>query len=145
PSSRGPNDDARRGGRLAQGRPHPARLPRRGLTLDALAILPQQLVFGLALGTVYGLIALGYTMVYGVLFMINFAHGEVFMIGAYIGWGVVVTLLNQAVGGLHPIWVLPVMLLPAMVLCGGLGMALERFAYRPLYVRGATRLGPLIS
>ena len=55
---------------------------------DILAILPQQLVFGLALGTVYGLIALGYTMVYGVLFMINFAHGEVFMIGAYIGWGV---------------------------------------------------------
>ena len=49
---------------------------------------PQQLVFGLALGTVYGLIALGYTMVYGVLFMINFAHGEVFMIGAYIGWAV---------------------------------------------------------
>jgi branched-chain amino acid transport system permease protein len=77
--------------------------------------------------------------------MTNFAHGEVFMIGAYIGWGVLVTLLSQAVGGLHPIWVLPVMLLPAMVLCGGLGMALERFAYRPLYVRGATRLGPLIS
>ena len=55
---------------------------------DILAILPQQLVFGLALGTVYGLIALGYTMVYGILFMINFAHGEIFMIGAYIGWGV---------------------------------------------------------
>jgi branched-chain amino acid transport system permease protein len=112
---------------------------------NIIAILPQQLVFGLALGTVYGLIALGYTMVYGVLFMINFAHGEVFMIGAYIGWGVLVALLDMAVGGLHPIWVLPVMLLPAMVLCGGLGMALERFAYRPLYVRGATRLGPLIS
>src|SRR5262245_5130695 len=84
-------------------------------------------------------------MVYGVLFMINFAHGEVFMIGAYIGWGVLVALLDMAVGGLHPIWVLPVMLLPAMVLCGGLGVCLERFAYRPLYVRGATRLGPLIS
>ena len=55
---------------------------------DILAILPQQLVFGIVLGTVYGLLALGYTMVYGVLFMINFAHGEVFMIGAYIGWGV---------------------------------------------------------
>ena len=52
----------------------------------SLAILPQQLVFGLTLGTVYGLIAIGYTMVYGVLFMINFAHGDVFMIGAYIGW-----------------------------------------------------------
>ena len=54
---------------------------------DILQILPQQIVFGLALGTVYGLIALGYTMVYGILFMINFAHGEVFMIGAYLGLG----------------------------------------------------------
>lgn len=112
---------------------------------DILAILPQQLMFGLALGTVYGLLALGYTMVYGVLFMINFAHGEVFMIGAYIGWGIFTVLLDRAVGGLHPLWVLPVLLLPAMLLCGGLGMALERFAYRPLYDRGATRLGPLIS
>jgi len=111
---------------------------------DLIAILPQQLVFGLALGTIYGLIALGYTMVYGVLFMINFAHGEIFMIGAYIGWAVLSALLNLSVG-MNPIWVLPVMLLPAMVLCGGLGMGLERFAYRPLYARGATRLGPLIS
>ncbi|MCK6451049.1 MAG: branched-chain amino acid ABC transporter permease [Alphaproteobacteria bacterium] len=112
---------------------------------DILAILPQQLVFGLALGTVYGLVALGYTMVYGVLFMINFAHGEVFMIGAYIGWGVLAVLLDWSVGGLHPLWVLPLMLVPAMLFCGGLGMTLERFAYRPLYARGATRLGPLIS
>ncbi len=112
---------------------------------DILAILPQQLVFGLALGTVYGLLALGYTMVYGVLFMINFAHGEVFMIGAYVGWGVLAVLLDWSVGGLHPIWVLPLMLAPAMLFCGGLGMTLERFAYRPLYARGATRLGPLIS
>src|SRR6476619_822840 len=52
------------------------------LAMDVLQILPQQLVFGLALGTVYGLIALGYTMVYGILFMINFAHGDVFMAGA---------------------------------------------------------------
>jgi branched-chain amino acid transport system permease protein len=111
---------------------------------DLIAILPQQLVFGLALGTIYGLIALGYTMVYGVLFMINFAHGEIFMIGAYIGWAVLSALLNLSVG-MNPIWVLPVMLLPAMVLCGALGMGLERFAYRPLYARGATRLGPLIS
>ncbi len=113
--------------------------------MDLLSILPQQLVFGLALGTVYGLIALGYTMVYGVLLMINFAHGEVFMIGAYIGWAVLAFLLNHAVGGLHPIWVLPVLLLPAMVICGVLGMTIERFAYRPLYLRGGSRLAPLIS
>ena len=112
---------------------------------DLLSILPQQLVFGLALGTVYGLIALGYTMVYGVLQMINFAHGEVFMIGAYIGWSVFAVLIDWSVGGLHPLWVLPVLLAPAMLLCGGLGMTLERLAYRPLYMRGATRLGPLIS
>jgi branched-chain amino acid transport system permease protein len=112
---------------------------------DILQILPQQLVFGLALGTVYGLIALGYTMVYGILFMINFAHGEVFMIGAYLGWGVLTMLLTAKVGGLHPAWVVPLMLLPAMLGAGLLGLCLERFAYRPLYLRGATRLGPLIS
>jgi branched-chain amino acid transport system permease protein len=112
---------------------------------DLISILPQQLVFGLALGTVYGLIALGYTMVYGVLLMINFAHGEVFMIGAYIGWAVLAFLLNHAVGLLHPIWVLPVLLLPAMLMCGVLGMTIERFAYRPLYLRGGSRLAPLIS
>ncbi|MGH7321617.1 MAG: branched-chain amino acid ABC transporter permease [Candidatus Rokuibacteriota bacterium] len=110
-----------------------------------LQILPQQLVFGLALGTVYGLIALGYTMVYGILFMINFAHGDIFMIGAYLGWGVLAALINAQIGGLHPAWVLPLMLLNAMLGAGLLGVCLERFAYRPLYVRGATRLGPLIS
>jgi branched-chain amino acid transport system permease protein len=112
---------------------------------DILAILPQQLVFGLALGTVYGLIALGYTLVYGILFMINFAHGEIFMIGAYVGWGVLSYLISSKIGGLHPVWVLPLMLVQAMLFAGLLGMALERFAYRPLYTRGATRLGPLIS
>ncbi len=76
-----------------------------------LGILPQQLVFGLALGAVYGLIALGYTMVYGILLMINFAHGELFMIGAYVGWAVLIWLINASLGGLHPIWVLPVLLL----------------------------------
>jgi branched-chain amino acid transport system permease protein len=112
---------------------------------DLLAVIPQQLVFGIALGTVYGLLALGYTMVYGVLFMINFAHGEVFMIGAYVGWGVLTLLLDTQPAALHPLWVLPLLLLPAMLFCGGLGVALERLAYRPLYARGATRLGPLIS
>ncbi len=113
--------------------------------MDVLQILPQQLVFGLALGTVYGLIALGYTMVYGILFMINFAHGDIFMIGAYLGWGVLTALISAQIGGLHPAWVLPLMLLHAMLGAGLLGVCLERFAYRPLYTRGATRLGPLIS
>jgi branched-chain amino acid transport system permease protein len=77
---------------------------------DVLQILPQQIVFGLALGSVYGLIALGYTMVYGILFMINFAHGEVFTLGAYLGWWVLALLLKEKIGGLHPAWVLPLML-----------------------------------
>src|SRR3954447_2430696 len=84
-------------------------------------------------------------MVYGVLFMINFAHGAVFMIGAYIGWGVLAALLDAKVGGLHPARGLPLMLVPAMLCTGALGVMIERLAYRPLYVRGATRLGPLIS
>jgi len=113
--------------------------------MDILSVLPQQLVFGIALGAVYGLIALGYTMVYGILLMINFAHGELFMIGAYVGWAVLTWLINAQLGGLHPIWVLPMLLLMAMSVTGVLGVALERFAYRPLYTRGATRLGPLIS
>ena len=113
--------------------------------MDILSVLPQQLVFGIALGAVYGLIALGYTMVYGILLMINFAHGELFMIGAYVGWAVLTWLINSQFGGLHPIWVLPVLLLMAMSVTAVLGVTLERFAYRPLYTRGATRLGPLIS
>jgi len=113
--------------------------------MDMIQMLPQQLVFGLALGAVYGLIALGYTMVYGILLMINFAHGELFMIGAYVGWAVLTWLINAQLGGLHPIWVLPMLLLMAVSVTGVLGVALERFAYRPLYTRGATRLGPLIS
>src|SRR3972149_8259152 len=112
---------------------------------DVLQLLPQQLVFGLALGTVYGLIALGYTLVYGILFMINFAHGEIFMIGAYVGWWVLSWLLQAQVGGLHPVWVVPLMLVHAMLFAGLLRGLLERFAYRPPCMRGATRLGPLIS
>ena len=112
---------------------------------DILSILPQQLVFGLTLGTAYGLIAIGYTMVYGVLFMINFAHGDVFMIGAYIGWAVLGLLFASRAIPLTPYVVLPLLLVAAMVVTGLLGLLLERFAYRPLYKRGATRLGPLIS
>ncbi len=113
--------------------------------MDSLQILPQQLVFGLALGAVYGLIALGYTMVYGILLMINFAHGEIFMIGAYVGWGALTYLINAKLGGLHPMWVLPVLLALAMSVAGLVGVTLERLAYRPLYLRGGSRLSPLIS
>jgi branched-chain amino acid transport system permease protein len=112
---------------------------------DILAILPQQLVFGITLGTAYGLIAIGYTMVYGVLTMINFAHGDIFMIGAYVGWALLGLLAASHGVPLHPMIVLPVLLIGAMVVTGGIGLLLDRLAYRPLYERGTTRLGPLIS
>src|SRR5215475_7063762 len=70
---------------------------------DILAILPQQLVFGITIGTAYGLIAIGYTMVYGVLFMINFAHGDIFMIGAYIGWALLGALFTWHVVPMNPL------------------------------------------
>jgi branched-chain amino acid transport system permease protein len=105
--------------------------------------LPQQLVNGLTLGAVYALIALGYSMVYGILQLLNFAHGDVYMIGAFIGYGVLAALAPRA-GLLAPAWlIILVMLLAAMLICGLLGVVIEWFAYRPL--RNAPRIAPLIS
>ena len=103
----------------------------------------QLTVDGLTLGSVYALIALGYTLVYGVLKLLNFAHGDVFMVGSFIGFGVL-----QALGGtanpMVPVWLLLVLVTAAaMVGCAGLGVVIERFAYRPL--RDAPRIAPLIS
>jgi branched-chain amino acid transport system permease protein len=103
------------------------------------ATLPQQLINGLTLGAVYALIALGYSMVYGVLRLLNFAHGDVYMVGAFIGYGVMVALIPTTV----PIIVIALMLLAAMLGCGVLGVVIEQFAYRPL--RNAPRIAPLIS
>jgi len=108
-----------------------------------LAQLPQTIINGLTLGSVYALIALGYSMVYGVLRLLNFAHGDVYMVGAYIGYGVLLVLL-PASGALLPTFlIILVMLLLAMIGAGILGVAIERFAYRPL--RKAPRIAPLIS
>src|SRR5919202_5817377 len=74
---------------------------------QALEILPQQLVFGLTLGSIYALLALGYTMVYGILNMINFAHGDIFMIGSFVGWTVFSLFLSHHLIGLGPAVVLP--------------------------------------
>jgi branched-chain amino acid transport system permease protein len=102
-----------------------------------------QLVAGLTTGSLYALLALGYTMVYGILKMLNFAHGDVYMIGAYIGY-FVFTALGGALAPEVPLAVLLVLIFgAAMVGCGVLGMAIERFAYRPL--RKAPRIAPLIS
>ncbi len=105
--------------------------------------LVQQLANGVLLGSVYGLIALGYTMVYGILKLLNFAHGEVYMFGAFIGLGVL-NAFGGPIGLTAPIvLVIVLMLLAAMVGCGLLGVAIEHVAYRPL--RNAPRIAPLIS
>ena len=100
-------------------------------------------VSGLTLGSVYALIALGYSMVYGILKLLNFAHGDVYMIGAFVGW----FALHGVGGPMSPdlgAWVVTAfMFLAAMLGCGLLGVAIERFAYRPL--RNAPRIAPLIS
>jgi branched-chain amino acid transport system permease protein len=103
----------------------------------------QLTVDALTLGSVYALIALGYTLVYGVLKLLNFAHGDVFMVGTFIGYGVL-----QVLGGtsdpIVPVWLVIVLItLAAMAGCAGLGVVIERFAYRPL--RDAPRIAPLIS
>jgi branched-chain amino acid transport system permease protein len=103
----------------------------------------QQLVNGLTLGSVYALIALGYTMVYGILKLLNFAHGEVYMMGAFAGFGVL-SLFGGAVGlTINAVALIGMMLFVAMLGAGLLGVAIERFAYRPL--RNAPRIAPLIS
>jgi branched-chain amino acid transport system permease protein len=103
----------------------------------------QLTVDALTLGSVYALIALGYTLVYGVLKLLNFAHGDVFMVGTFVGFGVLQVLGGPADPSV-PIWLLlSLVALSAMAVCAGLGVAIERFAYRPL--RNAPRIAPLIS
>jgi branched-chain amino acid transport system permease protein len=108
-----------------------------------IEILPQQLVFGLALGAVYALLAVGYTMVYGVLFMINFAHGDILMLGSMAGWAILTGLITGLAGA--PLLVLVLAMIGAAVVGGLVGVSIERIAYRPLYAGGSSRLGPLIS
>lgn len=101
----------------------------------------QQLTNGLAVGGIYALIALGYTMVYGVLKLINFAHGDLFTIGAYLGLTLLTSLaLNDYVGGFLGLFILGVMV---MGLVGIIGILLERIAYRPL--RQSPRLSAVVS
>jgi branched-chain amino acid transport system permease protein len=99
-------------------------------------VFAQQLVNGISLGSIYALIALGYTMVYGIVLLINFAHGDILMVGAYAAYFVMGTF------GMSP----PVLILSfvfSMAVCAALGVTIERFAYRPL--RNAPRLNSLIT
>ena len=112
-----------------------------------VALLIQELVVGLTTGAIYALIALGYTMVYGIIELINFAHGDIFMIGTLICITIFgffgITNATVPPTGFTLIGVLLISLLGAMLLCAVLGVVIERVAYRPL--RNAPRLAPLIS
>jgi branched-chain amino acid transport system permease protein len=103
-------------------------------------IFIQQVINGLVLGSMYALVALGYTMVYGIINLINFAHGEVLMVGALTSW-TVITVLQDA--GLPGWLLLLVALAVAVVVCATLNFTVEKVAYRPL--RNAPRLAPLIT
>jgi len=107
-----------------------------------LDILLQQIINGLVLGSVYALVALGYTMVYGIMELINFAHGEITMMGAMICLAVMGALLAAGVP-LPGLMIVLIGLLAAIVICALLGFVIERIAYRPL--RHAPRLAPLIT
>ncbi|WP_299445374.1 branched-chain amino acid ABC transporter permease [uncultured Phycicoccus sp.] len=104
--------------------------------MDAFA---QQLVNGLTLGSLYALIAVGYTVVYGIIQLINFAHGEIFMIGAFGALSTWIVLFK----GQTALWMLPVMIVGAIAASVVTAVIMERAAYRPL--RGAPRLAPLIT
>ena len=103
-------------------------------------IFLQQIINGLTLGSVYAVVALGYTMVYGIIQLINFAHGEVVMIGAMVAFSVITALAGTA---LPPVLIVLAGILVAIPVCMLVGYAMERIAYRPL--RGAPRLAPLIT
>lgn len=106
--------------------------------MDGIQFL-NQLVIGLSIGSLYALIAVGYTVVYGILQLINFAHGEVFMIGAFGALTVYITMFD----GETALWVLPFMMIGAIIVSVITAVLMERFAYRPL--RKASRLAPLIT
>jgi len=103
-------------------------------------IFVQQIINGLVLGSMYALVALGYTMVYGIISLINFAHGEVLMVGAMVSWTVVTQLQDSGMPG----WlILIISMIAAIIACSALNFAIEKVAYRPL--RNAPRLAPLIT
>jgi len=100
----------------------------------------QQIINGLVLGSMYALVALGYTMVYGIINLINFAHGEVLMVGALVSWTIVTALAGSGLPG----WlIMLISLIASIVVCSLLNFTIEKVAYRPL--RNAPRLAPLIT
>ena len=95
----------------------------------------QQLINGLSCGSIYAMIAIGYSMVYGLLYLVNFAHGDLYVFGTFIAY----TLIMKASSVIHPIFCCFI----AAIITGGIGIVIERTAYRP--VRNANRMVPMIS
>jgi len=118
----------------------PARLKKHGEV--CMDVLLQQIINGLVLGSMYALVALGYTMVYGIIGLINFAHGDVLMVGALTSW-TLIGWMSSAWAGMPGWLLLLVATLIAMVVCGVLNFTIEKLAYRPL--RNSPRLAPLIT
>lgn len=117
---------------------------RPDILTRALTILPQVIIDGLVRGFLFATIALGYTMVYGVLEFINFAHGEIFMVGGVVGAAIGLFLASSGLLPTMPGWLFVVLVIAAgMLVSGTLAVTVERVAYRPL--RGSPRLVPLIS
>src|SRR5664279_1295385 len=125
----------------------------RPLAIGVIALLVEYLLLGtqqftnaLTLGAIYALIALGYTMVYGIVELINFAHGDIFMVGSFLAMWIMTTLLGLSgpvTNLLNLVGLLSIVMFATMVGMGFIGMFIERFAYRPL--RHAPRLAPLIT
>jgi branched-chain amino acid transport system permease protein len=107
-----------------------------------MEVFVQQLINGITLGSIYGLIAIGYTMVFGIIGMVNFAHGDVFMVSAFIAL-IAFLIVTAWLGVSSVVLALAIVLVVAMLLTSVASWAIERFAYRPL--RGSFRLAPLIS
>ncbi|MBM7607205.1 branched-chain amino acid transport system permease protein [Lysinibacillus composti] len=112
------------------------------MLLEMFQTLPQVLIDGLTLGAVYAVVALGYTMVYGILQLINFAHGEIFMTGAFIGTALFIMIMGWG-SAIPQILLLIIVLVITASITGFIGVGMERIAYRPL--RNAPRLIPLIT
>lgn len=103
----------------------------------------QNLIGGLQIGSIYALIALGYTMVYGIVKLINFAHGDIMMVGSYAVFWIMTTTLVTAFSGLHPALAAIFSILFAVIACVALGVFMDRVAYKPL--RNAPRISALIT
>src|SRR3974377_1644365 len=115
---------------------------RKGADASAMDIFVQQLINGITLGSIYGLIAIGYTMVFGIIGMVNFAHGDVFMVSAFIAL-IALLILTSWLGIVSVALALFIVLIVAMLFTSLINWVIERVAYRPL--RGSFRLAPLIS